>query len=108
MPSTHHETIVLRFFSALDQLITLSVIRGTSTFCNRYGINRRNLYKLRLEPASKIFDAGWLTLLASDYKVSPVWLLTGEGSFFSPGWTPELVQKLQNTGSPIFKQDATV
>lgn len=85
--------IVERFFVALRTLKELKVIRGKQTFTNRYGINRWNMNTLEKEPWRDIFQVGWLYFLTTDFKVSPEWLLTGEGDFFRPDWDAEKVKK---------------
>lgn len=83
MQDEHSQQIVVRFFEAIDRLKSERVIRGVQTFTRRYGINRRNLYTLRLEPQRDIFQVSWLAHLVEDYGVSPRWLLTGEGDFYA-------------------------
>lgn len=73
--------IVGRFFEALQLLKNEKAIRGVKTFTDRYGINRRNLYSVKLKPDSGMFQPGWLANLCRDYGVSPSWLLLGEGDF---------------------------
>lgn len=84
-----------RFFEALQILKANKVIRGKQTFTNRYGINRWNLNTLEKEPSRDIFQVAWLEYLVRDYKVSPMWLITGEGSFFLDGWSVPSVIALQ-------------
>lgn len=71
-----------RFFSALEALKITNQIRGTATFCKRYGINRRNLWQLERKRSGGILKVEWLTYLVRDYGISPRWLLTGEGAVF--------------------------
>ena len=83
MDTTAEETqIIARFFGVLELLKEKRIIRGVNTFTERYGINRRNLYKLKQEPSRKLFDTIWLKHLVTDYDVSAMWLLTGEGDVF--------------------------
>lgn len=83
MQNPDSQEVVNRFFEALDRLKADKVIRGKQTFTDRYGINRWNMLTLQKEPHRDIFQAGWLTYLTRDYGVSPLWLLTGEGEFYS-------------------------
>lgn len=87
--------IVGRFFTAIRRLIDDNVIRGVQTFTRRYGINRRNFITLEHEPYRHIFQVCWLAYLVNDYKVSPDWLITGNGSFYQPEWSSEKVKKMQ-------------
>ena len=92
MQSPDSQIIVARFFDALARLKAQKVIRGTKTFADRYGINRRNLYSLLLDHSRDIFQAAWLTYLVRDFRISPSWLLVGQGDFFAPGWDAEAVR----------------
>ena len=79
---TSQADIVLRFFEAVDALVLVRKLRGVSTFARLYGIDRRNLSKLRRDPSRGIFRAEWLAVLVADWHVSPRWLLTGDGGIF--------------------------
>lgn len=79
---TTQADIVGRFFSAVDALVAARRLRGTATFCRRYGINRRNLWQLQRKGGGGIFKVEWLTHLVADYGISARWLLTGEGGIF--------------------------
>lgn len=92
MQTEQSQVIIKRFFEALQILIENKVIRGKQTFATRYGINRRNMYTLEKEPGRDIFQVAWLENLVTDYMVSPVWLLTGNGSFFANGWDADRVK----------------
>lgn len=83
MQTEHSQIIVKRFFEALQILKAHKIIRGKQTFTARYGINRWNMSTLEKEPARDIFQVAWLTYLVEDYNVSPTWLLTGKGEFFT-------------------------
>ena len=74
--------ITLRFFSALDRLKADKVIHGVSNFTARHGIDNRNLYQLRQDPSRGIFKAWWLSVLVTDYGISPEWLLIGKGDMY--------------------------
>ena len=89
--------IVLRFFQAVDILKANKIIRGKQTFTRRYNINRRNFCTCEKEPERDIFQVAWLENLVKDYKISPMWLLTGQGSFFEAGFNEEIVKNLQKT-----------
>lgn len=86
--------IIGRFFAALYKLKGERKIRGIQTFCHAHDINRRNLYKLEhdIEGRDGSFNPAWLTYLVRDHSISAHWLLTGEGSFYSP----ETEEKTQN------------
>lgn len=97
MQSERSQMIVRRFFEALQILKANKIIRGKQTFTSRYGINRWNLNTLEKEPERDIFQVSWLEYLVNDYKVSPLWLLTGNGSFFMEGWSFGTVKGLQRS-----------
>lgn len=96
MQTEQSQTIVRRFFEAVHRLKADKVIRGKQTFTDRYGINRWNLNTLEKDVSRDIFQVAWLGFLVSDYKVSPYWLLVGEGAFYQDGWDAVSVKILQN------------
>lgn len=87
--------VTRRFFTALDTLKKQKIIRGLMTFSERYGYDRRNMVLQRRELERDRLRPSWLVHLVEDYKVNPVWLLSGHGDFYMPGFTPEIVRKLQ-------------
>lgn len=97
MQNEQSQVIVVRFFDALQKLKEYKIIRGKQTFTRRYGINRWNMNALQKQPHRDIFQVSWLYYLAKDYKLSPTWLLTGDGDFFQPEWDAEKVRNLQKT-----------
>lgn len=90
-----NETICRNFFAALSRLTADKVIRGKATFAKRYGINRMNFYQLEQDMTRAIFQPSWLYNLVMDYKVNPMFLMTGEGDFYQPRWNAAKVKKLQ-------------
>lgn len=92
-----NEIICRNFFTALARLTSDKVIRGKATFARRYGINRMNFYQLEQDMSRAIFQPSWLYNLVMDYKVNPMFLLTGEGDFYQSRWSAEKVKKLQIT-----------
>ena len=105
MQTEQSQIIVRRFFEAVHRLKADKVIRGKQTFTARYGINRWNFNTLEKEPERDIFQVAWLGFLVTDYKVSPWWLLVGEGTFYQPGWDAEKVKKLSETCKNQCKQE---
>jgi len=88
--------IIKRFFEAIETLSRHKIIRGLATFTTRYNLNRRNVQTMRndIENHLGIFRPSWLALLVADFKVSPLWLITGDGSFFMDGWSVNDVLRL--------------
>lgn len=95
MNTPDSQIIVRRFFDALARLKADRVIRGKQTFTRRYGINRWNMNTLDKQPVSDIFQPAWLAYLADDYKVSPQWLIQGQGEFYQPEWDAAKVAQIQ-------------
>lgn len=71
--------IAERFLLCVDEILASHQFKSERTFCERYGINRGNLYQLRQDPSRKIFTADWLTFLVEDFGYSAEWLITGKG-----------------------------
>ena len=89
MQTEDSQKIVKRFFEALQILKDDKKIRGKQTFTRDHDINRWNLNTLEKDPTRDIFQPAWLTYLVRDYKVSPMWLLTGLGEFYQKGAEPK-------------------
>ena len=105
MNNSDSQKIVSRYFIALRKLKERRIIRGKQTFTARYGINRWNMNFLEKNQESDIFQPAWLTYLVRDYGVSPLWLLTGDGPFFSEtatntGTDPDLPKAKGKRGRP--------
>lgn len=107
MQSPDSQQIVARFFQALARLKEHKAIRGKKTFTDRYNINRWNLNTLADDHTRDIFQPAWLTYLVRDYHVSPAWLLTGDGDFYAPGWTPEDIRSTLTKKSKTSRSQAT-
>lgn len=88
--------IVGRFFEVVETLKREKIIRGLKTLCDRYGWNRWNVQTMREDPAghSAMLRPSWLAGIVRDYMVNPLWILTGEGTFFRDGWDAEKVRTL--------------
>lgn len=89
--------IVVRFCEALERLKQDKCIGGLKTFTERYGINRWNFISLRKDPEEchGRFRSSWIAYIVRDYHINPYWLLLGEGDFYAPGFSAEIVKKLQ-------------
>ena len=83
--SEEGQAITQRFFKAVEILTEANYFRGLQTFTNRFGLNRRNLQKVKESPANTVLKPEILALLVCHYGVSGTWLLTGEGSVFQDG-----------------------
>lgn len=101
MQNTDSVAIVERFFNAIHRLINDDVINGKKTFTDRYGINRRNFLTNEKETDRDIFQTAWLNYLVEDYKVSPLYVLTGRGNFYMDGWDAESVKELQKRAKSV-------
>ncbi len=82
MQSKDSIEIVSRFFLAIETLKRDRILGGLYPFCQRYGLDHRNLCKLRDDNSRGIFQVGWLLYLVRDFGVNSDWLLTGIGDFY--------------------------
>lgn len=82
MQTEDSQKIIKRFFEAIYRLKEDGHIRGKQTFTHEFDINRWNLNSLEKDMSRDIFQTAWLAYLVKVYKVSPRWLLTGEGDFY--------------------------
>lgn len=91
--------VVERFFLAIEKLVADKVIRGLKTYTDRYNLNRRNLQAVRNNPVAHTAGVRqcMLVYLIRDYRVSPYWLLLGDGDFYSAGFNADIVRQLQKT-----------
>lgn len=92
MEENSNTEVVARFYAAIERLIVENIIRGRQTFTTRYAINKRTFYNIEKDQTKK-FPTSWLSHMVNDYKVSAHWLLTGEGDFFTMGWSAEKVRE---------------
>lgn len=82
MQNKDSSEIVGRFFLAIETMKRDRVIGGLTPFCSQYGIDKRNLYKLREDMTRDIFQVAWLFYLVRDYGINADWLLSGTGDFY--------------------------
>ena len=103
MQTLDSQQIIARFFRAIALLKENKIIGGQSPFCEKYGINRRNLYLLEKDMSRDIFQVSWLGYLVRDFGLSSEWLLTGEGEVFSrlPQSVKTRVGKRMVSASPL-------
>ncbi len=88
-PSEARKGASRRFFAAVAALVEAGRIPSLSAFCDRHGLSAPRYRALRLAygPAPKEgyrcpysgVEVDALVALASEYPVSPSWLLTGRG-----------------------------
>ena len=78
-PQTTDEPIINRFFEAMTYLKEERVVEGFATITKEIGMDRRNLYKIRKDPANKSLRLYWLAGMVERYNISANWLLTGQG-----------------------------
>lgn len=99
MQTADSQKIVARFFEALERLKRDGEIRGKQTFTREFEINRWNLNTLAKDYSRDIFQPAWLTYLVEKYKVSPMWLLTGKGDFYTIKTVPTTKGRKQSETS---------
>lgn len=87
--------VVARFFTVIDTLKGERVLAGLQTYCNRYGIDRRNILQVRKQPTRALFRIAYLIPLVREYHINAHYLLTGEGGLWQQGFGAETVKKLQ-------------
>lgn len=76
--------IIMRFFKVLETLKEHKIIRGTKTFTDKYGIDRRNMLAMRNAPHERDqMQMAWLSYLIVDWYVDAKWLMTGKGEMFT-------------------------
>ncbi|MDD4190392.1 MAG: hypothetical protein PHI28_03625 [Mangrovibacterium sp.] len=77
-------SVILRFYEAIDAIITRGDIRGIKTYCDLYNIDRRNFYaqKKNIDSKRLRFQISWMVPVVRDFKVNATWLLTGKGKMF--------------------------
>lgn len=71
-----------RFFSALDTVINMRLIRGVQTFTREHNLNRRNIYKTKDPESNLRVQSEWIYFLCTDFNISADWIITGRGSMF--------------------------
>lgn len=79
---TNNETaiaITRRFFEAMDYLVASRVVRGYKTVTDLWGIDRRNLAKLKADPVHRSMKAEYINYLERDFCISSRWVVTGRG-----------------------------
>ena len=75
-----------RFYQAIDFLKDARAFRGRQTFCDRYGIDRRDFYRIEKRTDIMRPKIKWYTYLVRDYRISARWLLTGKGRMTKKVW----------------------
>lgn len=76
--------VIRRFFEALEAIIDKRMVGGIQPYCERFGIDKRNLYHQRSNLDVAHFHFDWILPMVTTYGVSSLWLLTGEGDMFIP------------------------
>lgn len=90
-----NEAINDRFFSALEMLKSAGILQSEAAFCNRYDIDRRNLYRINQNRDTHSVKNEWLAHLVADFGISAEWLLTGVGSRFFDAKLEKCPQRLR-------------
>lgn len=74
--------IMQRFFDAFQTSLDNQRIKNITKFCEDNHIDKRHFYVQRKDLGRGFFEVSWLVPLIRDCKVSPRWLLTGEGYMY--------------------------
>ena len=73
-----------RFFEAMDYLVAARIVRGYKTVTDLWGIDRRNLDKLKDEPTRRTLKPEYIYYLERDFGISSRWVVTGHGRMLLP------------------------
>ena len=68
-----------RFFEAMDYLVAARIVRGYKTVTDLWGIDRRNLAKLKAEPQHRTLKPEYIYYLERDFGISSRWVVMGHG-----------------------------
>lgn len=81
MNTTNNNTVVSRFFEAIEELKARK--HSIPTICDELKTNKGNFYrKRRGERGDTTLPVEWLSALVEKYNVSAEWLLVGKGEIF--------------------------
>lgn len=74
--------VMQRYFDALQASLDNKRIKNLTAFCADNKIDKRHFYVQRKDLGRGFFEVSWMLPLIRDCKVSPRWLLTGEGYMY--------------------------
>ncbi|MCL6101023.1 MAG: hypothetical protein M1292_00810 [Bacteroidetes bacterium] len=77
------KAIMLRFFEAVDMVISQKRIRGIQTYCTLAGIDRRHYYGQKKDLGRGWFQMSWMLPLLKEFSISSDWILLGKGGMFT-------------------------
>lgn len=92
-PSTISEAVNLRFFVAIDALVSLKLVNSLAAFCNASGLFSSRYRAMRLQYGQtpkvgytspyKNIEVVALCSMVANYPISAAWLLTGRGEMLT-------------------------